>query len=511
MRRGLTVILAACAWVSAPAVSSAAEEKSEGRFTDITDSSGIGKLISAQFEKYPKWWLSGLYLIDLDGDGHLDFVTGAHGAGEPIAALNDGKGHFALAPGYKGTEVHICCDINEDGKVDIQMNYQDGGGKWWLNDSTPGNVALRDSGITASGGQARANAMLDINRDGKVDWLHERPGIAWELGDGKGHFKPGGSIPIGGKKNESNIYYGDLQGKGFIDLAIHWGRYENEKGQSRVLFNDGQGNFTDVTKDAGLSDQDGFVIKGVGDVNQDGSPDLIVLENRQPEIYLNDGKGHFKKLEGAFEGWQAARKPTYVSWGLTVVTDFDNDGVADILWNGRNWLWVFRGLGGGRFKYMSKEWGIDPYSACTVDDGLCFGDIDGDGALDIIGYVPGSGDKPRVKVYHNDLPKQNWIRVRPVGAAGNINAAGAKIRIFDPANAGKLIWCEQVQNVSSQSAQSYYSYAQTERHFGLGKCDKVDLEVEFYPSGKKVAKKGAAAGKIVTVHEESGAVEEKGF
>jgi hypothetical protein len=506
MRRGLIAL--ASAWVLALASAVFAEEPA-GKFTDITDSCGIGKLIADQFEKNPKWWLSGLYLIDLDGDGHLDFVTGTHGGGEPIAALNDGKGHFVLAPGYKGTEVHICCDLNEDGKVDVQMNFGDGGGKWWLNESTPGHVVLVDSGVVARGGQARANALIDIDRDGKVDWLHERPGVTWELGDGKGHFKAGGGIPTGGKKNETNIYYGDLQGKGFIDLAVQWGRYENENGQSRVFFNDGQANFTDVTKEAGLSDQDGFVIKGIADVNQDGFPDLIVLENKKPEIYLNDGKGHFRKLEGAFQGWEAARKPAYVSWGLAVLTDFDNDGLADIIWNGRNWLWVFRGLGGGKFKYMNKEWGIEDYAACSVDDGLCFGDIDEDGALDIIGYAPGSGDKPRVKVYHNELPKQNWIRVRPVGAAGNINAAGAKIRLRETENAGKLLWCEQVQIISSQSAQSYYSYAQTERHFGLGGRDKVDLEVEFYPSGKKVAKKGVPACKVVTVREESGAVEEK--
>jgi len=510
MRRRLATILSSCAWILACAATGQAQDKSEVKFTDITDSCGIGKLIAGQFEKNPKWWLSGLYLIDLDGDGHLDFVTGAHGGGEPIATLNDGKGHFVLAPGYKGTEVHICCDLNEDGKVDIQMNHGDGGGKWWLNESVAGKVALKDSGVTCSGGgQARANALIDIDRDGKVDWLHERPGVIWELGDGKGHFKPGGGVPAGGKKNETNIYYGDLQGKGSIDLALQWGRYENEKGQSRVLFNDGKANFTDVTKEAGLSDQDGFVIKGLADVSQDGSPDLIVLEDKKPEIYLNDGKGRFKKLEGAFEGWQAARKPGYVSWGLAVVTDFDNDGVADILWNGRNWLWVLRGIGGGKFRYMNKEWGIVDYAASTVDDGLCFGDIDQDGALDIIAYAPGTGDRPRVKVYHNDLPKQNWIRVRPVGAAGNINAAGAKIRIFEAGNAAKAIWVEQVQVISSQSAQSYYSYAQTERHFGLGKLGQVDLEVEFYPAGKKVAKKGVSANKVVTVSEESGAVEEK--
>jgi hypothetical protein len=36
----------------------------------------------------------------------------------------------------------------------------------------------------------------------------------------------------------------------------------------------------------------------------------------------------------------------------------------------------------------------------------------------------------------------------------------------------------------AKRAQLYYSFAQTERHFGLGSRDTVDVSVEFYPSGK---------------------------
>ncbi len=378
------------------------------------------------------------------------------------------------------------------------MTYQDGGGKWWINESTPGRLAFRDSGITA--GQARQNAMIDLDRDGKVDWLHERPGVVWELGDGQGGFKPAGKIPTGAVRNETNIHYADLRGNGLIDLIVHWGRYDNPAGQSRVFFNDGKMGFTDVTTQIGLSDQNGFAIKGVADVNQDGFPDLLVLENKKPEIYLDDGKGHFTKKPGAFIGMDAARKPTYVSWGLAIVTDIDNDGIADILWNGRNFLWVLRGNGDGTFTYMNKAWGIDDYSKASVDDGLCFGDIDGDGALDIIGYAADL-EPAKVRVYHNELPQRNWVHIRCVGAAGNRGAAGAKIRITDSADPTKLLWCEQVQNISSQSAHSYYSHCQTERHFGLGNRATVDASVEFYPSGKKVERKGVKANSTIVFEE----------
>jgi len=481
-------------------VVSAGDAPASPRFADITADSGVAAVIEAKYAKEPKWWLSGLHLIDLDGDGILDFVTGAHGGGEPLAFLGDGRGRFTPAPEYRGTEVHIAYDINEDGLLDLQMTWQDGGGKWWINQSRRGALAFRDSGITA--GQARQNAMIDIDRDGRVDWLHERPGVTFELGDGKGGFKAGGGVPSGARRHETNIHCADLRGTGLIDLIIHWGRYENTAGQSRILLNDGKGGFSDGTVAAGLSDNDGLAIKGVGDADQDGWPDLLVLENRRPELYVNDGKGSFRRRDGAFAGMEKARKPAYVSWGLAVVVDLDNDGIADIMWNGRNFLWILRGNGDGTFTYINREWGIDDYSKATVDDGLCFGDIDQDGALDIIGYAAGP-EPARVKVYRNGVARGNWLRVRPVGAPGNRGAAGAKIRITDPAAGGRLLWCEQVQVIASQSAHSYYAHCQTERHFGLGARSAVDVEVQFYPSGKVVRKRGAAANSTVVIDETS--------
>ncbi len=470
-----------------------------GGFVDVTKASGVSEALARHYERHPKWWLSGLNLVDLDGDGKLDLFLSAHGAGTALALLNDGRGHFREAQGsWPTTEIHVAYDINEDGKLDLQMTWQDGGAKWWLNESTPGTLKFRETSVTA--GQGRANALVDLNRDGKVDWLHERPGVVFEFGDGKGNFTHGGNLDVAQTRNEINMHPADLNGDDFMDLVLHWGRYDNERGKSRIYRNDGKMNFTDVTEQSGLH-EDGLAIKGIGDVNQDGHLDLIVLENGRPEIYLNDGKGKFTKKPGAFTGMEAASKPRYASWGLAVVTDFDNDGIPDILWNGRNFLWALRGTGGGDFAYMNKTWGIEDKSAASVDDGLCFGDIDGDGRLDIIGYTGSLEGQRQVKVYRNDLPAQNWLRVRPVGAAGNRGAAGAKIRVSEAGNATKLLWFEQVMILDSQSAHSYYSLAQTERHFGLGARGTVDVSVEFYPSGKRVERKSVPANSIVTIAE----------
>jgi len=488
-----TVALAAVLWGAAEVNAQTAKA-----FANITRESGIADAISHQYEVHPKWWLSGVNLVDLDGDGKLDLFFSAHGAGAPLALLGDGKGHFTNAAGsYPQTEIHLAHDINEDGKLDLQMTFQDGGGKWWINESTPGHLSFRDSGIIA--GQARCNALIDLNRDGKVDWLHERPGIAWEFGDGKGSFKPDGHFDIAQTRNEFNIHPADVNGDGFIDLVVHWGRYDLKEGKSRVYLNDGKMNFRDATSECGLK-EDGLTIKGVADVNQDGALDLIGFEGKTPAIFLNDGKGHFTKKSDAISGMQSASKPNYTSWGLAVVTDFDNDGIADIIWNGRNFLWLLRGTGDGKFVYANKEWGSEDKSSASVDDGLCFGDIDGDGDLDIIGCTGPLDGKRMVNVYRNDLPTQKWLRVRPIGAPGNRGAAGATIRISDPASK-KLLWFEQVQILDSQMAHSYYSLAQTERHFGLGPYANVDVSVEFYPSGKRVERKAAKANSTLLVNE----------
>ena len=70
----------------------------------------------------------------------------------------------------------------------------------------------------------------------------------------------------------------------------------------------------------------------------------------------------------------------------------------------------------------------------SIDGGLCFGDIDGDGDLDIAGYA--NLDEPyQIKLYRNDNPAQNWLSVRPIGSPGNRGATGAKIRLYAVGNA----------------------------------------------------------------------------
>ena len=488
------------------------------QFTDITESSGLGPIVDARYAAFPDWWLSGIHFIDLDDDGHLDLFLSSHGGADALAVLNDGSGAFAVAPGsYPSTEVHLNYDIDEDGKNDLSMTYVDGGAQWWRNLSTPGALDFQPTDITRDGNTARTQVLADFNRDGRVDWLRAAPpGIEIDFGDGAGGFATDSfslTIPGTDSNNNANVIPGDFDGDGDIDLLVMTGGgYDDTAGHTDFYRNDGLSNglpqFSLQTAAANLP-ADGLVVKGVGDYDLDGDLDLIAIDNKQlpPVIYKNDGHGVFSLFADAIAG-VAQTTLTYSAWGTAVATDFDNDGIPDILMNGKYYLMLLRGTGGGHFVYMNDTWGITDVCPCSIDGGLAFGDIDDDGDLDIAGYA--NIDEPYlVTLYRNDNPARNWLRVRPIGSAGNRGAAGAKIRLY-ASGTQQLVGYDAVAIYCFQAASSYYGRQVTERHFGLGSSTGVDVEVEFYPSGR-IVRRSVDANEVVEVREDGDAIFADGF
>lgn len=124
LRMGAVVVAMCPAWLSAGEASPNRPETQPAArsFTDLTRVSGVAEAMAEQYGRYPKWWLSGLNLVDLDGDGQLDLFFAAHGAGRSLALRGDGRGHFTPAAGnYPPSEIHLAYDLNEDGKLDRSL------------------------------------------------------------------------------------------------------------------------------------------------------------------------------------------------------------------------------------------------------------------------------------------------------------------------------------------------------------------------------------------------------
>jgi len=494
---GAIVALAAALGGWLPAAPLAAQ------FTDVTGASGLGVIVDAAYDDNPDWWLSGLHFVDLDGDGVLDLFLSAH-TGGALAARNNGHGVFAVPPGsWPDSEIHLHSDRDGDGRVDLSMTYQDGGGRWWRNQSSGGTLAFTPTNVLTGGNEARAQVLADLDRDGSIDWLRAAPpGLVVDRGDGAGGFIAEAftlAIPGTGSNDNANFLPGDFDRDGDVDLlAMVGGGYDDTDGRTIFYRNDGNLTFIDVTTAAGLPGP-GTVVKGVGDFDQDGDSDLIAVAHRAmpPVLYDNDGAGHFTLDASSITG-VAAQSLTYAAWGTAVATDFDNDGIVDILMNGKYYLKLLRGTGGGHFAYANAAWGILDSCACSVDDGLAFGDWDGDGDLDLVGYDE-TFPVRTIVAYRNDAPARGWVNVRPVGGPGNRQAAGAVIRLL-AAGTNTLLAREEVAIYCFQAANSYYGYATTERHFGLGNRPAVDVEVTFQPSGGEVRRiNGVAAGSTVVV------------
>ncbi|NOT59647.1 MAG: CRTAC1 family protein, partial [Acidobacteria bacterium] len=200
-------------------------------------------------------------------------------------------------------------------------------------------------------------------------------------------------------------------------------------------------------------------------------------------------------------GFGAATR--YVCWGAGM-PDLDNDGWPDIAfvtgnvypevekhfkdYPHRSPRQVFRNLGNGRFANVSQESGsgvTTPHSS----RGCAFGDFDNDGDVD---WLVMNMNEPPSLLRNDYTGKNNWLKLKTVGAPSNRTGLGARITV----TAGGQT---QTQTVLSQS--SYYSHDDRRLHFGLGANGNATQVTVYWPSGKSDTPKNVAANQILIVKE----------
>jgi hypothetical protein len=127
---------------------------------------------------------------------------------------------------------------------------------------------------------------------------------------------------------------------------------------------------------------------GIGDLNNDGLPDIVFAGNQVPSrVYLNQGNFVFRDITANFSGL------TNDQWysGVTL-TDINSDGWMDVYLTAtmskdpekrKNRLWISKGAENGRepvFEEMAEKFGIDNKDQSVS---AAFFDYDRDGDLDL--------------------------------------------------------------------------------------------------------------------------------
>ncbi|HEY4300098.1 MAG TPA: FG-GAP-like repeat-containing protein [Candidatus Didemnitutus sp.] len=455
------------------------------KFEDVTDQAGVGDAGEAA-----GIWKQGVTFADVNNDGRPDIYVCRFNAPN-LLYINQGDGTFkdeARAYGLDVNDASVMaafCDYDRDGRLDLFLQTN-----------------VRDAASEPAG---RRNYLFHNNGNGTFTDVTVRAGIS---GEAQGH---------------SAIWW-DYDGDGWPDLYV-----ANDFAKpDRLYHNNGDGTFADVIDRVVPHMPYSAMGSDLGDVNNDGFIDLFVAEmaasthakdqrtmavsrstlaedpvegsRTAPQdfrnaLYLNTGTG--RCLEGAYLAGLAA---TDWTWSVRL-EDLDNDGRLDLfVTNGmvreshnadlmnRQALaanpadqariafaspplserhLAYRNDGGLTFTEVGAAWGLNQRG---VSFGAAFGDLDGDGDLDLVyaNYQKG------VTVLRNDSDRGHRVMVALHGGRSNRFGIGSVVRIRTKSG-------EQVRPLVL--ARGYLSSSEPVVHFGLGEDEMIDeLSVEW-PSG----------------------------
>ncbi len=390
---------------------------------------------------------------DVDNDGDLDLFTNVYhhrtytlNQGTNDLLLNDGRGHFSLAPNSPfhtepiyNTAAEVFVDYDLDGYVDLFI------GNWYcppagvpdwcepglLTDGISYDQLYRGHGdgsftnVTQSAGLGAAAtvvygiAAFDQDDDGYVD-LFAAPYSHTSIYSEPRHWRNNGDGTFTQWQATSNY----VANRGFGSNVASFGSMPWD------YDNDGDVDFTEVLTHGG-SDTG----KYSGPVRNDGGVFLwdwsrVVGRDTEDPCTTHDGDHH-------------------AAW-----TDFDGDGLTDYLLTESGYASACGGVNNNRV-YLMRQASDHSFSPDTVGSGLdeindnlwspgnvIPVDFDRDGDDDV--FV-GLGGAIGIKLYRNDVGNlDNWISVtlEGLGAAcfSNRSALGARLEV----TAGSTTWTREV-------------------------------------------------------------------
>ncbi|MFZ3245070.1 MAG: CRTAC1 family protein [Candidatus Acidiferrales bacterium] len=532
---------------------------SQIRFEDITRQAGIHFIHNNG--GFGKMWLpealgSGVAFIDYnDGWPDILLINGkdwpGHGARRTYMALyrNNRNGTFTDTTRQAGLDVEMyglgvaVGDYNNDGCDDIFVTALGQNHLFRNNCNGTFTDVTKQAGLWGPEEFSTSAAWIDYDRDGRLDLLVANY-VQWSP--------------------QTDIYC-TLDGR-----TKSYCTPQSYKGASlRLWHNNGNGTFTDVTKQAGLYDP---TSKSLGitvlDATNDGWPDIFVSNDTEPnKLYINSHNGTF--TERAVMSGVGFSEDGVARAGMGVAaSDYDHSGYSSILVSNFSdqMLALYHNEGNGLFVDEAPHSEIGHSSLLTLGFGCFFFDYDNDGWPDVFvanGHIQRDIQVVQRPVHYAEAPLLfrnlgggTFADVTAkMGASFSIPrvARGAayadvfndgKLDILISTNSGPAVLfrnqgganrslriklmgvksnrdgLDSVVRVTSSgmtqdkmltSGSSYLSSSELVLTFGLGqniRADKVEIR---WPSGQVDHLANVSAGQTITVKEGTGIVAAKAY
>jgi hypothetical protein len=356
-----------------------------GKFVDITAGSGVHFRYQSSHtsKKYlPETMGAGVALFDYDNDGRLDiFLVNGAPLGDPTpkgtipqktgpqywnrlyhqkpdGTFEDVTERAGLQGTGYGMGVAVG-DYDNDGFEDLYVTAY-GGNKLYQNngDGTFSDVTVK-AGV-GGGGWSTSAAWVDLDGDGFLDLVVLRY-LEWDFDD----------IWCGEHKEGSRAYcHPDL----FNPIA------------PLIYHNNGNGTFTEIARNIGLSKPGKSLGIAIADYDRDGRIDLFIANDSMVEfLYHQKANGTFEDVGLMSEVAVDVDGRTFAGMGVDFA-DYNNDGWPDIvvtdLANQRYAL--YQNNGDGSFTYSSASSGISRMTLTHSGWGVRFLDYDNDGWKDLL-------------------------------------------------------------------------------------------------------------------------------